>query len=224
MRAILEKLHLTGEQPGAGSGTWLECAGLSQPVVTPVTGVEIGRIRCATRDEYEKVARRAVEAFAVWRETPAPRRGEIVRQIGQVLRERKADLGALVSLETGKIREEGAGEIQEMIDIADFAVGQSRMLYGLSLHSERPRHRMFEQWHPLGPVGVVTAFNFPAAVWAWNAMLALAAGDTVIWKPSSKAALTAVAVMRTVWPVLAAQQAPAVQHCNESLPAEEEVT
>jgi aldehyde dehydrogenase (NAD+) len=206
--AILEKLHLTGEQAGAGSGTWLECAGLSAALTTPVTGGEIGRMRYATRDEYEKVVRRAGEAFQVWREVPAPRRGEVVRQIGQALRAHKDDLAALVSLETGKIREEGAGEIQEMIDIADFAVGQSRMLYGLSLHSERPRHRMFEQWHPLGAVGVVTAFNFPAAVWAWNAMLALVAGDTVIWKPSSKAALTAVAVMRTVWPVLAANGLP----------------
>jgi aldehyde dehydrogenase (NAD+) len=125
-----------------------------------------------------------------------------VRRIGDALRRHKKDLGALVSLEVGKIRVEGEGEVQEMIDIADFAVGQSRMLYGLSMHSERPGHRMFEQWHPLGPVGVITAFNFPVAVWAWNAMLALVAGDTVIWKPSSKAFLSAAAVMKIVWKVL----------------------
>ena len=139
---------------------------------------------------------------------PAPKRGEIVRQIGDALRKHKKDLGALVSVETGKIRAEGEGEVQEMIDIADFAVGQSRMLYGLSLHSERFEHRMYEQWHPLGPVGVITAFNFPVAVWSWNALIALVAGDTVVWKPSSKAALTAIAVMKIVWPVLQANGLP----------------
>ena len=133
---------------------------------------------------------------------PAPKRGDIVRQIGIAMRQKKSELGALASLEVGKIRAEGEGEVQEMIDIADFAVGQSRMLYGLTMHSERPSHRMYEQWHPLGPVGVITAFNFPVAVWSWNAMIGLVCGDTIIWKPSSKAPLTALAIMKIVWRVL----------------------
>ena len=133
---------------------------------------------------------------------PAPKRGEIVRQIGEVLRDHKKSLAEIISLEVGKIRAEAEGEVQEVIDIADFAVGQSRMLYGLTMHSERPEHRMYEQWHPLGPVGVITAFNFPVAVWSWNALIALVCGDTVIWKPSSKAALTAIATMKIIWPVL----------------------
>ena len=144
----------------------------------------------------------------MWKMVPAPKRGEIVRLIGDALRRHKKELGALVSLEMGKIRTEGEGEVQEMIDMADFAVGQSRMLYGMTTHSERPFHRMYEQWHPLGPVGVVTAFNFPVAVWAWNAMLALIAGDTVIWKPSSKVPLSAIAASRIAWAVLKEQGLP----------------
>ncbi len=139
---------------------------------------------------------------------PAPKRGEIVRQIGEALREHKKDLGALVTLENGKIRAEGEGEVQEMIDMADFAVGQSRMLYGFTMHSERPEHRMYEQWHPLGPVGVITAFNFPVAVWAWNAMIALIAGDPVIWKPSSTTSLTAIACMKIAGEVLKENDVP----------------
>ena len=138
----------------------------------------------------------SLEAFQVWRMVPAPKRGEVVRLIGQALREKKDQLGTLVSLEVGKIKAEGDGEVQEMIDMADFVVGQSRMLYGATMQSERPAHRMSEQWHPLGPVGVITAFNFPVAVWAWNAFLAAIAGDTVIWKPSPKAPLCAVAVQQ----------------------------
>jgi len=137
---------------------------------------------------------RARQAFEAWREVPAPRRGELVRVFGGELRQHKAELGRLVSIEVGKIAAEGAGEVQEMIDICDFAVGLSRQLYGLSMHSERPLHRMYEQWHPLGPIGIVTAFNFPVAVWAWNAAIAAVCGDTMIWKPSSKTPLTAVAV------------------------------
>ncbi len=209
MESIPAKLDVAGLQAGAVSGSELACTGQNLAVISPVNGAEIGAIRTATRKEYETVARRSVEAFRTWRSVPAPKRGEIVRRIGEVLRARKEDLGALISLETGKILAEGIGEVQEMIDMADFAVGQSRMLYGLTMHSERPDHRMYEQWHPLGPVGVITAFNFPAAVWAWNALLALIAGDTVIWKPSSKAALTAVAIMKLVRPVLEENHVPA---------------
>jgi aldehyde dehydrogenase (NAD+) len=151
---------------------------------------------------------KALSAFEYWRMVPAPKRGEVVRQIGNAIREKKQDLGSLITLEMGKIEVEGEGEVQEMIDMADFAVGQSRMLYGLSMHSERPRHRLYEQWHPLGPVGVITSFNFPLAVWSWNTMLALIAGDSVIWKPSSKTPLTAIAVMKIIWRVLEANNLP----------------
>jgi aldehyde dehydrogenase (NAD+) len=183
-------------------GSWLECGGETLESVSPINGQVIGRIRCANRDDYERVVAHAIEAFQEWRMVPAPKRGDIIRQIGDALRAYKKDLGALVSLEMGKIRGEGEGEVQEMVDIADFALGQSRMLYGSTMHSERPRHRMYEQWHPLGPIGVITAFNFPVAVWAWNAMIALIAGDTVIWKPSSKASLSAIATMKIAWRVL----------------------
>jgi aldehyde dehydrogenase (NAD+) len=202
MKELLERLDLVGEQSGAGTGSWFDCSGERLDSISPVHGEVLGRIRCAGREDLEKVVKRSVEAFHEWRRVPAPRRGEVVRQIGNALRDRKGDLGTLISLEVGKIRSEGEGEVQEMIDMADFAVGQSRMLYGLSMQSERPGHRMYEQWLPLGPVGVVTAFNFPAAVWAWNALLALIAGDTVIWKPSSKGTLTAVAITKIVWPIL----------------------
>jgi aldehyde dehydrogenase (NAD+) len=202
MNAILESFALTGELSGAGTGHWLSCSGKRIESTSPIDGRVIGSIRGAGAEAYETVVQSAEKAFEHWRMVPAPQRGEIVRQIGLALREHKAELGALVSMEMGKIRMEGEGEVQEMIDIADFAVGQSRMLYGLSMHSERPGHRMYEQWHPLGPVGVITAFNFPVAVWSWNAMIALIAGDTVIWKPSSKTPLTAIAVTKIAWKVL----------------------
>ncbi len=202
MDEIMKRLGLSDEQAGAGTGSWLRCTGEVLESVSPVDGRVIGRVRCAGVDEYEQVMGAAHHAFEEWRMVPAPKRGEIVRQIGNAFRRRKKELGALVSLEMGKIRAEGEGEVQEMIDIADFATGQSRMLYGLTMHSERPFHRMYEQWHPLGPVGVITAFNFPVAVWAWNAMLALIAGDTVIWKPSSKVPLSAIAASRIAWGVL----------------------
>ena len=208
MKAILEKFDLTGEQSGVGSGTWLSGQGAVLEDRSPIDNQIIGRIRCGARSDYETVINRAQKAFETWRTVPAPKRGEVVRQIGQALRADKAELGALVSLEVGKIRAEGDGEVQEMIDIADFAVGQSRMLYGLSMHSERQDHRMYEQWHPLGPIGVITAFNFPVAVWAWNAMIALVAGNTVVWKPSSKAPLTAIATMKIVWEVLKRNHLP----------------
>ncbi len=208
MQTIPEAFELNDVQSGAYAGHWLACNGPVRSCRSPIDGREIGRIRTATHDEYDLVMQRAVTGFKAWRAWPAPRRGEVVRRAGQALRAHKADLGALVSLEVGKIRAEGEGEVQEMIDIADLAVGQARMLYGLTMHSERPGHRMYEQWHPLGPVGVVTAFNFPVAPWSWNAMIALAAGDTVVWKPSSKAALCAVAVMKILEPVLKANGVP----------------
>lgn len=208
MKKILEKMNIHEIESGAGTGSWLDCKGNILESITPIDGRVIGKIRQADREDYETVIQKSVEAFQYWRKIPAPKRGEIVRQIGLSLRKHKSELGALVSLEVGKIIAEGEGEVQEMIDIADFAVGQSRMLYGLTMQSERPGHRMYEQWHPLGPVGVVTAFNFPVAVWAWNAMIALIAGDTVIWKPSSKAPLTAVATMKIAWEVLRQNDVP----------------
>ena len=203
MRDILRKFDLLEENPGAGTGTtWLECGGEMLESVSPVDGQIIGRIRQASGADYDKVAAKAREAFKEWCMIPAPKRGDIVRQIGNEVRVRKEELSTLMGLEVGKIRAEAEGEVQEMIDICDFAVGQSRMLYGLSMHSERPRHRMYEQYHPLGPIGVITAFNFPVAVWSWNAMVGLVAGDTVVWKPSSKAALTALAVSKIISEVL----------------------
>jgi aldehyde dehydrogenase (NAD+) len=160
----------------------------------PTTGAELGRVSLASAEDYEAVVEQAQRAFERWRMLPAPQRGEIVRQIGDELRKAKQELGRLVTLEAGKIVAEGQGEVQEMIDVADFACGLSRQLYGLSMHSERPGHRMYEQWHPLGVVGVISAFNFPVAVWSWNALIALVCGDTVIWKPSLKTPLCAVAV------------------------------
>jgi aldehyde dehydrogenase (NAD+) len=160
----------------------------------PATGAELGRVSLASTAEYDSVLAKASETLGRWRMLPAPRRGEIVREIGDELRRAKHELGRMVTLEAGKIVAEGQGEVQEMIDIADFACGLSRQLYGLSMHSERPGHRMYEQWHPLGVVGVISAFNFPVAVWSWNALIALVCGDTVIWKPSLKTPLCAVAV------------------------------
>ncbi len=209
MKEILERLGITGELSGAGTGTsWLDARGDLLESTSPIDGKTIAKVRCADAGDYETVVKKAVEAFDHWRMVPAPKRGEIVRQIGEALREHKKDLGALVTLENGKIRAEGEGEVQEMIDMADFAVGQSRMLYGFTMHSERPEHRMYEQWHPLGPVGVITAFNFPVAVWAWNAMIALIAGDPVVWKPSSTTPLTAIACMKIAGEVLKENDVP----------------
>ncbi len=208
MKSILEKLDLHPKESGAGTGTWLKCNGEILTGFTPITGEILSEIECADQNNYHQVVEKSIEAFKYWRQIPAPKRGEIVRQMGNALRENKEALGGLITLEVGKIRAEGEGEIQEMIDMADFAVGQSRMLYGMTMQSERPMHRMYEQWLPLGPVGVITAFNFPGAVWAWNAMIALVAGDTVIWKPSSKAPLTAIAIMKILWKVLRENNLP----------------
>ncbi len=166
--------------------------------LNPSTGEPLGSVHTSTREDYDACVATAQESFLRWRMVPAPKRGEIVRQIGEALRRQKQDLGLLVTLEMGKIRAEGEGEVQEMIDMCDFAVGLSRQLYGLTMASERPQHRMFEQWQPLGPVGVLSAFNFPVAVWAWNAMVAAVCGDTVVWKPSPHTPLCALAVQQIV--------------------------
>ena len=191
--SIFSALDLEDVNSGAYAGGWLETGGTELEVENPATGERVGAVKRADGSDYEKVVSVAADTFESWRMLPAPERGKYVRVIGDLLREYREPLGALVALEMGKIRAEGEGEVQEMIDITDFAVGLSRQLYGLTIASERPRHRMYEQWHPLGPVGVITSFNFPVAVWSWNSMIAAVCGDTMIWKPSSKTPLTAVA-------------------------------
>jgi aldehyde dehydrogenase (NAD+) len=171
--------------------------------INPTTEEIIAQVQCSAEQEYENIVQTAKTAFEIWRTVPAPKRGELIRLIGEKLRAHKNDLGRLVTQESGKSLQEGLGEVQEMIDMADFAVGQSRMLYGQTMHSERPEHRMYEQWHPLGIVGVITAFNFPVAVWAWNAFIAAIAGNVVIWKPSSQVPLCAVAVQNLCNQVMA---------------------
>jgi aldehyde dehydrogenase (NAD+) len=205
---FLEKLGIREENSGAYCGDWLETSGKTVEIVTPIDDSVIAGVRQASAEDYEKVLQKADSAFREWRMIPGPRRGEVVRQIGAEFRKYKVELGALVTLEMGKIRAEGEGEVQEMIDMADFAVGQSRMLYGLTLQSERPSHRMMEQWHPLGIVGVISAFNFPVAVWSWNTFLALVCGDSTVWKPASKTPLTAIACMNIVHDVLKANACP----------------
>jgi aldehyde dehydrogenase (NAD+) len=207
---ILDALGVGAENPGAFDGEWIETHGERVESLNPATGEPIAAVRLATAEDYERVAATTVEAFREWQTWPAPRRGEVVRQLGDELRRHKEDLGRLVTLEVGKVVSEGLGEVQEMIDMADLAVGMSRQLYGLSMHSERPQHRMYEQWHPLGPVGIITAFNFPIAVWAWNAMVAAICGDSMIWKPSHQAPLTAIAVTRIAQRVLRANAAPPI--------------
>ncbi len=212
MNEILTRLGLEAENPGAWiGGRALPCTdGDLLDSVNPATGDLIARVRTAARDDYEAVIGAAREAFYAWRMTPAPRRGEAVRLAGEALRRHKDDLGSLVTLEMGKIKAEGDGEVQEMIDIADFAVGQSRMLYGNTMHSERPGHRMYEQWHPLGLVGIISAFNFPVAVWSWNAFIAAACGDVCVWKPSPKTPLTAIAVHKICQEALAGHDFPPI--------------
>ena len=200
---VLGALGLSDVNSGSYAGAWLTAGGDVTASENPATGTEIAAVRQSTLDDYERAVSAARDTFAGWRMLPAPKRGEYVRLIANALRDHKADLGALVALESGKIRAEGEGEVQEMIDIADFAVGLSRQLYGLTMASERPRHRMYEQWHPLGPIGIITSFNFPVAVWAWNALVAAVCGDTMVWKPSSKTPLTALAVTNIVHDVMA---------------------
>ncbi len=206
---ILAELNIQANNQGATTGTvWLNTKGDALHSYSPADGQLIASINQATWDDYEVVMEKATAAFKDWRMVPAPKRGEIVRQIGNRLRELKEPLGSLVSYEMGKVYQEGLGEVQEMIDIADFAVGLSRQLYGSTMHSERERHRMYDQYHPLGVVGVISAFNFPVAVWAWNAMLAMVCGDVVVWKPSSKAMLSAIAVHKIIEKVLVDNKVP----------------
>ena len=196
---ILKALGLSQNNSGTylGNNEWSKTtdAGVVQSV-NPSTNEVIAEVHASSASDYETIIQRAQAAYSIWRTTPAPRRGEAVRLCGEALRKHKDALGSLVALEMGKIKPEGDGEVQEMIDIADFAVGQSRMLYGYTMHSERPSHRMYEQWHPIGLVGVISAFNFPVAVWAWNAFLAAICGDITIWKPSPKTPLTAIATIK----------------------------
>lgn len=210
---FLKRLGLTNDNPGTSTGTqsftsstWLES-------YSPVDGVLIGRVSVSSPEQIDSTIQKAHQAYLEWRNIPAPKRGEIIRQIGDALREHKEDLGRLVSYEMGKILQEGLGEVQEMIDICDFAVGLSRQLYGLSMHSERPEHRMFEQWHPLGVVGVISAFNFPVAVWSWNAMIAAVCGDSIVWKPSEKTPLCSVACQNIISGVLKKNNVPEGVFC-----------
>lgn len=206
---MLKKLGIKDIQTGASTGTnWLETSGKTIDSYSPVDGSKIASVKLASKDDYEQVMEKAQKAFLEWRKVPAPQRGDLVRQMGDALRENKKELGALVSYEMGKIHQEGMGEVQEMIDIADFAFGQSRMLYGMNSKSERPNHKLSEQYHPLGIVSVITAFNFPVAVWAWNTMNALIAGDVVLWKPSSKVYLCAQAIFRIMAGVLRKNDIP----------------
>jgi aldehyde dehydrogenase (NAD+) len=197
MKALLEKLQIKAVNQGvcAGAELWIEDSNGEELVsYNPATGEAIAAVLQATPQSYNVVVKEAHKGFQHWQTVPAPRRGQLVRDLGNAVRELKEPLGDLITLEMGKIRVEGHGEVQEMIDICDFAVGLSRQLYGLTMHSERPGHRMYEQWHPLGPVGIITAFNFPIAVWSWNSALAAVCGDTMIWKPSELTPLTAVAM------------------------------
>ena len=195
MTSVFEKLGLSEDNAGVFDGKW-RGSGAAIEKTSPIDGKRLATVHTAGDDDYQQTITRAQEAFEKWRKTPGPVRGDTVRQLGNGLRERKHELGQLVTLETGKILAEGEGEVQEMIDICDFAVGQSRMLYGLTIQSERPSHRLMEQWHPLGLVAVISAFNFPVAVWSWNAALAAVCGDSTIWKPSEKTPLTAIAVTK----------------------------
>tara|TARA_B100000945_G_scaffold291816_1_gene266584 strand:- start:9154 stop:10665 length:1512 start_codon:yes stop_codon:yes gene_type:complete len=188
----IEEVNLGGySENWLGSGSDLDC-------ITPVNGTLIAKVKQCNSGDYETIMQKSSEIFKKWRMEPAPKRGEVVRHLANAFREHKTALGKLISWEMGKIQAEGEGEVQEMIDIADYAVGLSRQLYGKTMHSERPNHRMYEQWHPLGTVGIVTAFNFPGAVWAWNAMIAAVCGDVMVWKPSSKTPLTAIAIQKIV--------------------------
>ncbi len=206
---ILEKLGVKQNNSGAAVGkNWLNTGGSTITSFSPVDGKEIAHVSAANTHDYEMVIKAAQEAFISWRLVPAPQRGEIVRQFGEELRANKDELGTLVSYEMGKSLQEGLGEVQEMIDICDFAVGLSRQLYGLTMHSERPYHRMYEQWHPLGIVGIISAFNFPVAVWAWNTALAWVCGDVCVWKPSEKTPITAIACQNIIAKVLKANNLP----------------
>jgi aldehyde dehydrogenase (NAD+) len=199
---IFEALGLAGENSGVFGGGWLDATGDQIEVTNPTDGQTLATVTMASADDYEQVVANSVETFERWRQLPAPKRGQYVRRLGDALREKIEPLGALVTLEMGKILPESVGEVQEMVDICDFAVGLSRQLYGHTMPSERPNHRMYEHWHPLGPVGVISAFNFPVAVWSWNSALAAVCGDTVVWKPSERTPLSAIAVTKIAQEVM----------------------
>ena len=211
---FLQQLGLQQHNQGVSSGTiWINTTGSTIESFSPVDGNKIGSVSSVDKSSYEALMQTSLAAAKLWRNWPAPKRGEIVRQIGDALRVNKEPLGKLVSYEMGKSLQEGYGEVQEMIDICDFAVGLSRQLYGLTMHSERPQHRMYEQWHPLGIVGIISAFNFPVAVFSWNAALAWICGNTTIWKPSEKAPLCGVAVQNIIAKVFAANNVPEGVNC-----------
>ncbi|CAL1518064.1 aldehyde dehydrogenase family protein [Chitinophaga sp. MM2321] len=211
---LLKAFGIHAQQSGVSTGKhWLAAGGPAIVSVSPVDNKTIATVKSATHDDYDLVVTVAQEAFREWRNWPAPRRGDVVRQIGEALRKNKEHLGRLVSYEMGKSLQEGYGEVQEMIDICDFAVGLSRQLHGLTMHSERPGHRMYEQWHPLGITGIISAFNFPVAVWSWNAMLAWVCGNVCIWKPSEKTPVTALACQRIVETVFTANNVPEGVSC-----------
>ncbi|HUR65292.1 MAG TPA: aldehyde dehydrogenase family protein [Chitinophagaceae bacterium] len=206
---FLKDLGISSVNKGVSTGAkWIDAKGEAIDSFSPVDGKKIASVTAATKESYEAVIQKAEEAFKEWRLVPAPKRGEIVRQIGDALRKQKESLGKLVSYEMGKSLQEGYGEVQEMIDICDFAVGLSRQLHGLTMHSERPGHRMYEQYHPLGIVGIISAFNFPVAVWSWNSMLAWICGDVCVWKPSEKTPLCAVACQNIIAEVFARNNVP----------------
>lgn len=214
IKEALKTLGISTSNPGVSTGTkWIRSSGAVIESYSPVDGKLIGRVTSADEKSFETVISTAGKAFLEWRKVPAPRRGEVVRQIGEALRKAKEPLGKLVSYEMGKSYQEGLGEVQEMIDICDFAVGLSRQLHGLTMHSERPNHRMYEQYHPLGIVGIISAFNFPVAVWSWNTMLAWVCGDVCIWKPSEKTPLCSIACQNIVSKVFAANQVPEGVNC-----------
>lgn len=209
MNKELKQLGIDKKNEGAFTGTkWKKAGGEKITSYSPVDGKEIASVHTVNRKSYDAVVEQSQAAFEEWRMWPAPKRGEVVRQVGEALRKNKAALGKLVSYEMGKSLQEGLGEVQEMIDIADFAVGLSRQLYGLTMHSERPQHRMYEQWHPLGVVGIISAFNFPVAVWSWNAFIAWVCGDTCVWKPSEKSSVSAIACMNIISDVFKANKVP----------------
>ncbi|MCP9768883.1 aldehyde dehydrogenase family protein [Lacihabitans sp. LS3-19] len=214
MKEVLERLGIKDSNAGVSTGLeFWEGNGDEIDSVSPTNDTLIAKTHLGSAEDFENVLLKATEAFATWKTIPAPKRGEIVRQMGDAFRKNKDDLGHLVSYEMGKSLQEGLGEVQEIIDICDFAVGLSRQLYGLTMHSERPQHRMYEQWHPLGVVGIISAFNFPVAVWSWNAMLAWVCGDVCIWKPSEKTPLTGIACQNIITEVLKENNVPEGVSC-----------
>ena len=213
MKETLKRLNVNDLELGSAIGSSFFGSGEKIASYTPVDDSLLGECSRTTREDFDKIIESAKEAAIAWRNVPAPKRGEFVRELGNILRDKKDDLGKLVSMEMGKSLQEGLGEVQEMIDICDFAVGLSRQLYGLTMHSERPKHRMYEQWHPLGIVGIISAFNFPVAVWSWNSALAWVCGNSCIWKPSEKAPLCGIAVQKIVGELLDKHNLPQGLSC-----------